>query len=296
MAILRRAGDSLNTHLTALASPTGIAARDGGLAIGTPSGVAEYRDVPLARNRLTGHIRRDACFVPSRFHQTGELGMGELAYAGDELWLVATRFSCLATLDDGHSFVPRWRPPFVTELAAEDRCHLNGLCVVDGEVRYVTALGATDSPRGWREGVDHGGVVIDVRDGRTVASRLAMPFCPRWHRDRLWVLLAREGALATVDPDSGAVETMARVPGFARGLAFHDSVAFVGVSALRDAPEADRQTGVWAVDLATGATIAFLRFTSGIDEVADVQMLPAIAFPEIVPAGSDAARNAFLLP
>ena len=28
----------------------------------------------------------------------------------DELWLVNTRFSCLATLDHEHSFVPRWRP------------------------------------------------------------------------------------------------------------------------------------------------------------------------------------------
>lgn len=296
VAILRRGGQGLNTHLAALERPTGMAARDGMLAIATPAGIAEHRDVPLARNRLTGNIRRDACFVPRRFQQTGDLGMGELAFAGEELWLVATRFSCLATLDDEHSFVPRWRPPFVTEIAAEDRCHLNGLCVVGDEVRYVTALGATDSPGGWRERVADGGVVIDVRDGRTVASGLALPCSPRWHRDRLWVLLAPEGALATVDLGSGTVDTVAHVPGFARGLAFHDSLAFVGVSAVRGAPESDQQCGVWVIDLATGTTVAFAKFTRGIDTVADVQILPAIAFPEIISAGSDAARNTFVLP
>ena len=168
--------------------------------------------------------------------------------------------------------------------------------MVGDQVRYATALGATDAPGGWRDGADTGGVVVDVRDGATVASGLAVPCSPRWHRDRLWVLLAREGALATVDPATGAVETVARVPGFARGLAFHDRLAFVGVSALRGAPEDERRTGVWVIELDTGATVAFLRFEGGIDEIADVQLLPATSFPEIVAADSDAALNAFLLP
>ena len=296
VATLRRAGQDLNTHLAPLHHPTGIAARGGRLAIGTPTGVARYRDVPQAQNQLGGHIRRDACFVPRGFHHTGDVGMGELAWAGDELWLVATRFSCLATLDDDHSFVPRWQPPFVTGLAAEDRCHLNGLCVVGDEVRYVTALGATDSPDGWRAGSTPAAWWSTCATAATVASGLAVPCSPRWHRDRLWVLLAREGALATVDPGTGAVETVARVPGFARGLAFHGQLAFVGVSALRGATGDERHTGVWAIDLATGATVAFLEFTTGIDQIADVQLLPATAFPEIVAADSDAARNAFVLP
>jgi uncharacterized protein (TIGR03032 family) len=294
VAVVRRAGEGVNTHLTAIAGATGMAARDDRLAIATPYGVAGYRDIPSARTLLPGNLGRDACFVPHRLEHTGDLGAGEVAYAGDELWLVATRFSCLATLDDRYSFVPRWRPPFVTELAAEDRCHLSGLSVVDDQVRYVTALGATDTPRGWRDGVEGGGVVIDVRDDRTVASGLAMPFSPRWHRDRLWVLLAREGALAVVDPGDGTVEIVARVPGFARGLALHGSLAFVGVSALRG--EADNRCGVWVVDVGTGATVAFQEFTAGVDEVADVHLLPGLAFPEVVAAGSDAARNAFVLP
>ena len=53
---------------------------------------------------------------------------------------------------------------------------------------------------------------------------------------------------------------------------------------------------MWVIELDTGATVAFLEFEGGIDEIADVQLLPATAFPEIVAADSDAARNAFLLP
>lgn len=48
-------------------------------------------------------------------------------------------------------FVPRWQPRFVTDLVAEDRCHLNGLAMVGGKPKYVTALGQTNEPRGWKE-------------------------------------------------------------------------------------------------------------------------------------------------
>ena len=50
----------------------------------------------------------------------------QLAWVGGELWVVSTRFSCLCTPHPDYSFVPRWRPPFITALAAEDRCHSTG--------------------------------------------------------------------------------------------------------------------------------------------------------------------------
>ena len=49
-----------------------------------------------------------------------------------------TLFSCLAAASPTHTFRPLWRPPFVSRLAPEDRCHLNGLALRDGEPRYVT--------------------------------------------------------------------------------------------------------------------------------------------------------------
>ena len=93
--------------------------------------------------------------LPRSCHVTGDIGVHEIAWAGEELWIVNTRFSCLCTLHPDYSFVPRWQPPFITALAAEDRCHLNGLAlapcgtsVTAVAPKYVTALGDTDTPGG----------------------------------------------------------------------------------------------------------------------------------------------------
>lgn len=106
----------------------------------------------------------DAVYLPRKCQMTGDVQIHEMVWvppthtaesgagAGmSELWFVNTRFSCLATRSDVFSFIPRWRPRFVSALVPEDRCHLNGLCLRDDEVRYVTALGETDASGGWRK-------------------------------------------------------------------------------------------------------------------------------------------------
>ena len=143
----------------------GLALAAGGdrLAIGTTIQVWEFRDVPDVAARLEPAGTHDACFLPRTSHVTGNVQIHEMAYgAGGELWFVNTRFSCLATLDPESSFVPRWRPPFVTELEPSDRCHLNGLAMVDGKPKYVTALGESNAMAGWRPNKARGGVA----DGR----------------------------------------------------------------------------------------------------------------------------------
>src|SRR5262249_22692615 len=92
----------------------------------------------------------DGCFVTRLSHVTGEIRVHELAWCGRELWFVNTRFSCLCVLHPAHSFLPRWKPAFISASTGDDRCHLNGLAVVDGLPRYVTALGETDTAEGWR--------------------------------------------------------------------------------------------------------------------------------------------------
>jgi uncharacterized protein (TIGR03032 family) len=254
-----------------------------------------------ARLEAAGPV--DTCFVPRRRHATGDVRVHDLTFAGDELWLVATRFSCLATLDEHHSFVPRWRPPFVSALAPEDRCHLNGLAVLDGAPRYVTALAATDTRQGWRPGKLDGGLVVDVDTGEVVTTGLCMPHSPRWHDGRLWVLESGRGGLGTIDPDTGRYEEVARLPGFTRGLAFAGGVAFVGLSQVRESVfdglplEADgRQCGVWVVDLADGRTVGLLRFEGEVQEVYDVLVLPGTRWPELVEPGSELVDSVFQLP
>src|SRR5262249_1568586 len=149
-----------------------------------------------------------------------------------------------------YSFVPRWRPPFITKLAAEDRCHLNGLVLVDGRPKYVTALAETDTPQGWRPNKATSGCLIDVSSGRTLARGFAMPHSPRVHQGRVWLLDSGAGRLVAVDPVTGEVSAVAEQPGYARGLALYGSYAFVGQSKIRETavfggvPIAERREGL----------------------------------------------------
>ncbi|HYU35006.1 MAG TPA: TIGR03032 family protein [Thermoanaerobaculia bacterium] len=302
---VRADGDRLNTHFRSFASPMGIAVGPHYLAIGTQRHVWEYRNQPEAARRLDPPGRHDAVFLPRTSHVTGDIRVHEMAFAGGELWVVNTRFSCLAVLDGEHSFVPRWRPSFVSALVPEDRCHLNGLAVVDGRVRWATALGATDAPQGWREDKAHGGVLLDVSSGETVARGLSMPHSPRWYGGRLWVLESGKGTLAVVDPLTHRVDTVTELPGFTRGLAFAGPFAFVGLSQVRETnifgglPLTERVKeklcGVWVVDLRSGKIAGFLRFEGLVQEIFDVQILRA-RWPEIAEPDSDLIAGSFALP
>jgi uncharacterized protein (TIGR03032 family) len=246
--------------------------------------------------------------MPRHAQVTGQIAGHDIIWAGDELWVVNTRFSCLCTLDPRYSFVPRWRPAFVTALASEDRCHLNGLCVRDGRPRYVTALGETDTQGGWREKKATGGCLIDITSGQFIARGLSMPHSPRWHDGRLWVLESGAGSLATVDLATGRLETVALLPGFTRGLDFHGPFAFIGLSQVRESalfsgipitdrlPVEQRRCGVWVVDTRTGQTIAFLRFEAGVQEIFAVQVLPGMRYPDVLVDTDDTIANAFVLP
>ena len=95
------------------------------------------------------------------------------------LWIVNTRFSCLCTLTNNYNFLPQWRPNFVSAIAPEDRCHLNGVAIVDGMPKYVTVLGQTDSPGGWRENKISGGCILEVPTSKVITDGLSMPHSPR---------------------------------------------------------------------------------------------------------------------
>src|SRR6187399_2565704 len=142
---VRAQGQGLSTLVRTFDKPMGLAVDGKRLAVGTRKEVWFLRNAPDIAPRVEPAGQHDACFLPRSSHITGDIAVHELAWAGEELWVVNTRFSCLCTLHADYSFVPRWRPPFVTALAAEDRCHLNGLALVDGRPKYATALGETDA-------------------------------------------------------------------------------------------------------------------------------------------------------
>ncbi|HEX4009320.1 MAG TPA: TIGR03032 family protein [Solirubrobacteraceae bacterium] len=297
---------AVNTHFRTYDKPMGIAVAPGRIALGTRNEVWDLRDMPRVAAQIEPAGSHDACYLPRRRHVTGDIAVHDLAFAGGELWLVATAFSCLATLDDTHSFVPRWRPPFITALAPEDRCHLNGVAVIDDRPAYVTAVGTTDEPGGWRPAKAGGGVLIDVGSSQVAIAGLSMPHSPRWHQGRLWLLESGRGTLCAADPAAGTVEIVAELPGFTRGLAFAGQTAFVGLSQIRESATfgelpvtrrpGERQCGVWAVDLGTGAVSGFLRFDGLVQEIFDVAVLHRRRFPEIGEPGDPLTGRAYALP
>lgn len=302
------AGDVINTHFRNFDTPMGIALDGGRLAVGTKLHIREFHNQPDVARTLDPPGSHDGCFLSRHSVVTGQIGIHDIAWAGEELWIVNTRFSCLCTRDPRYSFVPRWRPKFVSALAPEDRCHLNGLAMRDGQPRYVTALGETDTQGGWRENKARGGCLMDVESHEIIARGLSMPHSPRWHEGKLWMLESGVGSLAVVDLASGKLQTIALTPGFTRGLDFYGPYAFIGLSKVRQSsmfsglPITDRlrveerACGMWVIDTRNGQTVAFLRFDAGVEEVFAVQALPRIRWPDVLTDDQPAVAEAFLLP
>lgn len=307
--VLRADQENINTHFRIFQKPMGIAADRHKIAIGCSSQIWELINVPTVAAKVEPENKHDACYLPLQSHITGDIDIHEMEWGGEknsDLWFVNTRFSCLCTLNRDYSFVPRWRPNFVTALAPEDRCHLNGLGMVNNQPKYVTALGETDRQGGWRADKAKGGLIIDVVSNEIISRGLSMPHSPRWYRDRLWVLESGQGSLCICDRTTGELQTVTTLPGFTRGIDFYGSLAFIGLSQVRETaifsglPLTERLNericGVWVVDLETGKTIAFLKFEDAVQEIFAVRVLPKVRFPEIIDWDEQLIGNSYILP
>ena len=176
----------------------------------------------------------DRLYVPQMAYTTGDLDIHDVALdtTGKPVF-VNTLFSCLSTVSEKYSFQPLWQPPFISKLAAEDRCHMNGLAMSEGVPKYVTAVSRSDVADGWRDHRNDGGVVIDVQSNEVVAEGFSMPHSPRLYQGKLWLLDSGNGNFGYVDLNTGRFEPIAFLPGYGRGLSFIDHYAVVGLSGPR---------------------------------------------------------------
>jgi uncharacterized protein (TIGR03032 family) len=290
--------------------PLGMAIRGDQLALATRHEISFFANARLLAGDYLEHQpgRYDGLFLPRATFHTGDLHTHDIAFEGEDLLLVNTRFSCLARLSRDFSFEPVWKPKFVSDLVPEDRCHLNGLALRDGQARYVTALGTTDTPGGWRENKAAGGVVVDVQSDEIVLSGLSMPHSPRWHEGRLWVLNSGAGELLVADPDGTDPEpqSVCSLPGYLRGLCFVGPYALVGMCKIREKhvfgglPVQGRYErllcGVAIIDLRSRSQVAMFEFTAGCEELYDVHFLPGILRPTILNLEKPAVRQAVTNP
>ncbi|MGF1481488.1 MAG: TIGR03032 family protein [Cyanophyceae cyanobacterium] len=305
LIVLRSDGSVINTHFRTFNKPMGLAVSREKIALGTAYQIWELRNVPAVAQRIDPPGKHDACYLPHKIHTTGDIDIHEMAFAQDELWFVNTRFSCLCTLDARHSFVPRWRPPFISGYDLTDRCHLNGLGIRDGQPKYVTALGTTDTPAGWRDHKAYGGILMDIETNQILCQGLSMPHSPRWYANQLWVLESGVGSLSRVDAVTGKREVVTHLPSFTRGLDFWGEWGFVGLSQVRETAvfsgipiteTEERICGVWVINLRSGQIVAFLRFEEGVQEIFAVQVIPNTRFPEIIDWDESLLGSSFVLP
>ncbi len=243
----------------------------------------------------------DRLFVPNLAITTGDIDVHDIGMQNEnELVFVNTLFSCLATPSNRLSFEPSWRPRFISKLAAEDRCHLNGLACDNGQAKFVTACSQTDTRHGWRDVRTDGGCLMDVDSGEIVVDQLSMPHSPRVFRKQAWLLDSGHGYFGRVDLDRGRFEPLVFCPGYARGLAFTDRYAIIGLSRPREATfsglplddelkrhNATPRCGLQVIDLESGTTTEWLQVEGVVEELYDVIVLPGVQRPKALGLKTD---------
>ena len=257
------------------------------------------------------HEGYDAVYIPRESRVTGDVDVHDMAIDADgRPVFVNTLFNCIATVDEQHSFRPLWKPRWVSKLAPEDRCHLNGMAMLDGKPRFVTAVSRSDVQDGWRDRRQSSGVLVDVESDEVIVEGLSMPHSPRWHDGKLWLINSGTGFLGTVDLEAGRFEPVAFCPGFARGLAILGDWAVIGLSHKREnrtfqgldleenlsRHDADTRCGLMVVDLRTGDAPHWLRFEGVVRELYDVDMIPGVTRPMAIGFKTEEIRRYISMP
>ena len=252
----------------------------------------------------------DRLYLPQCGFTTGDVDGHDIALdANQRPVFINTLFSCIAAPSETHSFRVLWKPPFISKLAAEDRCHLNGLAMRAGRPAFATAVSTTDVHEGWREHRRDGGVVIDVVSGEIAARGLSMPHSPRLHGGQLFVLHSGAGEFGRVDLASGKFEPICFCPGYARGLAIHGHFAVIGLSTCREnrtfsglpldaalaAKNVAPRCGLLVVDLRSGDVVHSLSLTGVVRELYDVVALPGVQMPSALGFKTEEIRRTITL-
>ena len=282
LGVITAKDNSLNISFHNFERVMGMAINPTQMAVGGKDWVYFLKNDAKLAPQIEPPGSHDACFLTRGAQYTGDISIHDLAWGDRELWMVNTRFSCLCTLTNNYNFLPQWQPSFISAIAPEDRCHLNGLAMVNGIPKYVTVLGRKDSAGGWRDDKATGGCILEVPSSKVIADGLSMPHSPRVARNSLWVLNSGYGEITKVNIASGKQEKIVSLPGYTRGLALMGKYAFVGLSKIRETaifgnlPICDRfddlKCGVAVVDLQSRQMISCLEFHEGIDEIFDIQI------------------------
>ncbi len=285
--------------------PMGIAVKGDKLAVATLHSVMVFKNSPeLAKSFPLRPDVYDALFMPRAVYFTGTIDVHDLHWGKRGLIAINTVFSCISLINEEHSFKPVWKPEFITELWPEDRCHLNGVAMVDGVATYATALSSDDTKRGWRKNIAETGVLMELKSQKIVLDGLPMPHSPRVYDGKLFILLSATGELAVFDLKYKQLSTV-KLPGFARGMAEHGDYIFIALSKIRtnsklfmQLPVKDRAShaGVVIIYKPTLAIVGSITYTKSVQEIYDVQVFPNMLTPTILTQENDVHERSISVP
>lgn len=281
MALTVRAGKPFATYMR-LPHPSGIAVdrRRGRVFIAStrnPNQIYLFRPLAgmLARNDRpqpeTGE--RPLMPVEARF-LPGSLYIHDLAIIGEGLYASAAGHNAIVRIEDQE---PVWWPRCIERRGVPDfgRNYIQLNSIAAGRTlaeSFFSASGETIGTRfpGARNyPVDGRGVIFAGATREPVVRGLTRPHSARLWRRRLWVNNSGYGEFgATRD---GAFMSVARLPGWTRGLTFAGGYAFVGVSRVIPrfgayAPGLDVSKavcGVFVVEVSSGKVVASMVWPMG---------------------------------
>ena len=263
--------------------PMGVAFDGERLAVAGNQNIFIYSSAPLLAK---GYPRQpdvyDNIFVPRAQYYTSLLDIHDLVWIDDKLLMVNTRFSCLCWLDDKYNFLPFWKPNFISQLMPEDRCHLNGVAIKDNKPMYVSMLGISDEPGGWRANKTNGGIIMHIDSGEIIAGNLAMPHTPRLIEGELYALLSASGELIKINTNNGKIDIIKKFNGYTRGMAYYKGFLFIACSKIREKyssfsdlsiASTSTEARIAIMHLNSGNIIAEIKYQNSVEEIYDVQVI-----------------------
>ncbi|MGV6852475.1 MAG: TIGR03032 family protein [bacterium] len=250
--------------------------------------------------------KADTLFVPRASLTTGMINIHDIAWGNEGLWVVNSTFSCLSTLSPDYSFVPQWKPHFISDLVPEDRCHLNGMAMKDGKPAFVTTFNTSNDRDSWHKNKAFNGTLMDVEQNKILLKGLAMPHSPRYHEGKVYYCDSARGLVCCYDPDTKQSSEIIKLQGFPRGMSFHGPLMFVGLSQLRasdihcPAPISkefnETYCGIYIINLENNSILAYIHFEGDVDQIYDIAVVPDACSPDLIDTNNYHTRHIYDFP
>jgi uncharacterized protein (TIGR03032 family) len=337
LILVRSDGETIDTNLKAFPRPMGIYADEYRITLGTFNQVLEFNrsddilqsikngsldntgnfskkvlekdkeqmeELKKQRDEEIAEVKKaDALYLHRASLTTGMINIHDIAWGDEGLWVVNSTFSCLSTLSPDNSFVARWKPKFISKLVPEDRCHLNGMALLNGKPKYVTTFNMEDSRDSWSEGRIDYGTLIDIDTDEILMEGMIMPHSPKVYQGEIYLCESGLGVVWKYNPKTKEKSLVVKLQGFTRGLYFYGGVMFVGTSQVR-ASEIKNPTpiskeydetyaGVWMINLEDNTEIGHIKFDGDVDQIYDIAIIPDATMPELLNTNSSLTRHIF---